>query len=696
MTTKKLNIDILARDKSKQALSGVQKSLSNVKNRVFSLRTALVGLGAGAVVKSFVDVGKEVESLNVRFKFLFGSAEEGSKAFDNLAKFAGTVPFSLEEISRASGNLAVVAKDADDLNRVLEITGNVAAVTGLDFETTSSQIQRAFAGGIGAADLFRERGVRALLGFEAGAKVTAEETIKRFEELFSGDGTFAGATKDLATTLEGTISMIGDKFFNFQKDVAEGFFEELKGEFGDLNEFLEANEQQIEDIAEAIGKNFAGAISKTSDTIKTLAPAVSNVANALGTTIEGFKSLPSFVQTAGIVSVVLFGKKGALAIGSISFLLGQLDELMERTKELGGLKGLTFEDLEKSLPTLESATEALASFERTHLTLSNSENRLDESNEKLLKNLRLLVAQRQKEANLLELSSAHTEGYAKFQSMLNDSTKESNKSQVKQQQILGISANMLESNARATSNLSFVQDEARMTMENFRFELDAFNEKFRGNVDEQLNSLQEFKKGFQDAMNEDTFDGFQKAGEVAFTQLKKSLTDFVMTGKLDMKSFEIAVKRAIVEALIGQAVQFALDKASLLFKSKAIRDSLINVYQAGTLALKSAPPPLNFVLAGGVIAGGLALVNKIKGFERGGRPPVGQPSIVGEKGAELFVPDQAGTIVPNNKLGGTTNVNITILANDTEGFDDLLESRRATVVNIINDALNSQGKEAII
>ena len=276
-----------------------------------------------------------------------------------------------------------------------------------------------------------------------------------------------------------------------------------------------------------------------------------------------------------------------------------------------------------------------------------------------------------------------------------ENTKNSNKEQVKQQQILGISANMLESNARATSNLSFVQDEARMTMENFRFELDAFNEKFRGNIDEQLNSLQEFKKGFQDAMNEDTFDGFQKAGEVAFSQLKKSLTDFVMTGKLDMKSFEVAVKRAIVEALIGQAVQFALNKATQMFKMKSIKTALGNVYEAGTMALKSAPPPLNFILAGGVIAGGLVL-NKIRGFERGGRPPVGQPSIVGEKGAELFVPDQAGTIVPNNKLGGTTNVNITILANDTEGFDDLLESRRATVVNIINDALNSQGKEAII
>ena len=695
--TKNLFIDIIARDKSKRALTAVQTKLGEVRNRVFSLRSAFLGLGAGLVVKSFVDVGKEVESLNIRFKFLFGSAEEGAKAFDNLAKFAGTVPFSLEEISRASGNLAVVAKDADDLNRILEITGNVASVTGLDFETTASQIQRAFSGGIASADIFRERGVRALLGFQQGAKVTVEETVARFEELFSGDGQFASATKDLAQTLEGTISMIGDKFFNFQKDVAEGFFEELKGEFGDLNKFLEANEQQIEDIAEAIGKNFAGALQKTSDTIKSLAPAVSNVANALGTTIEGFKSLPSFVQTAGIVSVVLFGKKGALAIGSISFLLGQLDELMERTKELGGLKGLTFEDLEKSLPTLESATEALASFERTQLTQLNSENRLDESNKKLLKNLRLLVAQRQKETNLLELSSAHTEGYAKFQSMLNDSTKESNKSQVKQQQILGISADMLESNARATSNLSFVQDEARMTMENFRFELDAFNEKFRGNIDEQLNSLQQFKKGFQDAMNEDTFDGFQKAGEVAFTQLKKSLTDFVMTGKLDMKSFEVAVKRAIVEALIGQAVQFALDKASLLFKSKAIRESLMNTFTAGTKALAQGGV-FGPILATGVIATGLAMVSKIRGFEKGGKPPVGQPAIIGESGPELFIPQQAGTIIPNDKLGNmaTTNVNITILANDTEGFDDLLESRRATVVNIINDALNSQGKEAII
>jgi lambda family phage tail tape measure protein len=37
-------------------------------------------------------------------------------------------------------------------------------------------------------------------------------------------------------------------------------------------------------------------------------------------------------------------------------------------------------------------------------------------------------------------------------------------------------------------------------------------------------------------------------------------------------------------------------------------------------------------------------------FADGGSPPVGVPSLVGERGAELFVPRTAGTIIPNNQL----------------------------------------------
>ena len=43
----KLNIDIVARDKSKQALNNLQGSLGKIKNAVFSLQSAFISLGAG-------------------------------------------------------------------------------------------------------------------------------------------------------------------------------------------------------------------------------------------------------------------------------------------------------------------------------------------------------------------------------------------------------------------------------------------------------------------------------------------------------------------------------------------------------------------------------------------------------------------------------------------------------------------------
>ena len=59
-------------------------------------------------------------------------------------------------------------------------------------------------------------------------------------------------------------------------------------------------------------------------------------------------------------------------------------------------------------------------------------------------------------------------------------------------------------------------------------------------------------------------------------------------------------------------------------------------------------------------------------FANGGRPPVGRPSLVGERGAELFVPDRAGTIIPNHELGGGTNivVNVDASGSNVEGDED--------------------------
>jgi len=69
---------------------------------------------------------------------------------------------------------------------------------------------------------------------------------------------------------------------------------------------------------------------------------------------------------------------------------------------------------------------------------------------------------------------------------------------------------------------------------------------------------------------------------------------------------------------------------------------------------------------------GLGIFKNLSGFANGGRPPVGKPSIVGERGPELFVPNTSGTIVPNNKLGGggATNVVVNVDAKGSSASGD--------------------------
>lgn len=52
-------------------------------------------------------------------------------------------------------------------------------------------------------------------------------------------------------------------------------------------------------------------------------------------------------------------------------------------------------------------------------------------------------------------------------------------------------------------------------------------------------------------------------------------------------------------------------------------------------------------------------------FAKGGRPTVGKAALVGERGPELFVPDRAGTIVPNHALGGS-NIVVNVDASGTQ------------------------------
>jgi hypothetical protein len=86
------------------------------------------------------------------------------------------------------------------------------------------------------------------------------------------------------------------------------------------------------------------------------------------------------------------------------------------------------------------------------------------------------------------------------------------------------------------------------------------------------------------------------------------------------------------------------------------------------------------------------------GKASGGSVSKGRPEIVGERGAELFVPNSSGQIQQNARGtgGGSVNVNFNIDAIDSSSFNSVLIENRGIITSIINNALNEKGRRELI
>lgn len=675
MATKQVNIDIIAKDKTRMAMQTATKGVNTLKGAVFNLRNAFLALGTGLVAKGFLDTAREVERLRVRFKFLFNDANEGAKAFDNLVKFAGKVPFTLQEIQRGSANLAVVSKDANELNNLLKITGDIASASGLDFATTAEQIQRTFSSGINSADLFRERGVKALLGFEAGVQISAEKSRQHILNAFR-DGTLSvvGASEDMAKTFDGTLSMIGDKFTQFQIKVMDASpFMALKATAQIIEKELEKNFGGMEKFAVRVGDAIVSTTAKVllfgAQVLDMFRPVFEFLGGSISNLVNFVRGLPSPIDSLGVIGFLMLGGKGKLLVAFIAGILDEIRSLIGTV--ISGiadaqefLNGFT---LFRSQEQIEAVTKQIEGMRQTVEKLKTPFGELDEKFGELGENGKIVFE------GLGITIDQDTIKAGKFTEAL-----------IKQLEVVN---KMIEAHkaSREAQSLNTIEQDIPKQIEEVGMLQKAY---------------ESFGKGFTDTMNSQktAFKQIEDIGKASFGKLKSALTDFVMTGKLNFGDLARFVVKAFIEMLVGEAVKMAFAKSMAMFKMDAIKKAMISLYEGAMKTFASIPFPFNIVAVGGALAFGASLINKIKGFEKGGRPPVGQPSIVGEKGAELFVPDQAGTIVPNDKLGlgKQVTVNFNISTVDARGFNELLVNSRGTIVNMINNAVNEKGRVAII
>ena len=630
----RINIELVVVDKTSAALKRTKAGVVSVNTSLMKTSAlaktavgALGAFGAARVVKSVVNVGQQVEELGLRFKFLFGSAQEGAKAFDNLVNFAAKVPFTLEEIQQGAGNLAVISENADELSTNLELVGNVAAVTGLDFRTTSEQIQRAFAGGIASADIFRERGVRALLGFKEGAKVSVEETRQAFQRVFGRGGEFGNATDEFANTLTGTISMLQDKLFKVQKAISDGFFDELKVQFGDLNDVLNENEKAIEEFSKDIGETLAESIRKAVDAFKFLRENLAEVELVLGL----------LLATSRRVLKIITG---------IALIFDSIGRKAKELRERFGLLNKEFDKVDPNGPMYDDFGNSVATV--TEKTDKNTEATkkstvaYDDNNDAVAEANRLAYEQ-------AEADKAAAKEKEDLKKLLEENTKR-----------------MFAMN-RAMSNDLLIGALEKVT--------------------EGADLLQ---------MSIDTvaggFDAFRNTASTALTDVlmgTKSLNDA-------LGDIVNATLRTLIQGFINLGITiFVLEPLEEFLRKVFKRQKDINKELKTEIGLRA----ILALFGGGGGGGGIPFLAD------GGSLQRGQPAIVGEEGPELFVPNQSGSVIPNNRLGETTTtgdmmgdqvtVNFNINTVDAAGFDELLVDRRNTIVGIINSALTKRGKVGV-
>jgi hypothetical protein len=132
----------------------------------------------------------------------------------------------------------------------------------------------------------------------------------------------------------------------------------------------------------------------------------------------------------------------------------------------------------------------------------------------------------------------------------------------------------------------------------------------------------------------------------ALKGIGKELLGTVLTSALRELAIKLGVAAA-AQALVG-AIFGTTGSALTIATTANATATAANAISSTALAATNA------VLTGALVANTIALwavaATNMFGFADGGEPPTGRPSIVGEKGPELFIPHQAGKIIPNHMM----------------------------------------------
>jgi hypothetical protein len=669
VATKQVNIDILAKDKTQKAMQsatkGVNKLKDNVQQSVAHQQKSFNALGntvrnvvGGVIVyqalrfgKQMVNMASAVEEMQSKSSVVFGRFVESVRG--ELEKFGDAVgrsTFELEGMASSIQDTFVPMGFARGEASKLAVQLTKLAVDVASFNNASD--------------------VETMMAFQS-ALVGNHETVRRFGVVI----TEATLKQEL---LRMGINKTADEITNAEKVQAR------------LNLII-AGTADAQGDAERTSGSFANsskALSSALDelTVTAITPMLPALTGIVIGLTNAVKATEDFLRVIGLIpkdlsTVIKQNEEISRLYDKEAEILERLDKVVDKrakntlTNELKVTRNLI-----QSIKDMQTAdAQARAGKERSIIiSRTNAKVLADEAEAlKKLKNQQALPIPRPANVTGLTGPEMGIRG-VDIQAISGGINFDDSANQLREQfdNEIAIHQEMFE------KKYSLIQDNNELLAELDRIRAD---EKLRLAYETAQKEKEISKKAFDDNFN---LIKSGKAGEINLEKLTNK-------DKVDL------AKKVGGEAL-EQLAQHN-KKAFMLNKAYKIAEAISNTAMGVTEALKLGPifgPPLALAIGAlGAVQVATIASTKFQGRRLGGRMNQDQPYMVGEAGPELVVPDKASNVVPNGQLGNMgkqVNVNFHITTVDATGFSELLVNSRATIVNVINQALNEKGKEVLV
>ena len=680
----KLTVDA---SQATRALKGVQAQSTGLQRSFGALKTAIAGVAITAVAKQAVSTASNFQALQLRMKVLTSEFGEFAQAQELVAKAQDRFNLSITEATKGVTDifarlrpLGISLKDIETTFIGFNTIAKLAGLNATEASAAFTQLAQGLGSGRLQGDEFRS---------------IAEQVPQLLKAISDETGIAAGKLKDFASKglLKSDIVLRA-----LAKSAEEG-----ADKIGDIMaaspaEVFKKFSNAVEELQMTLGSKLLPVVLKvTKETTALIKAIISFVDSEAGQVTLTFIGIAAAIKGISIVAPLVIGQVIQMAA---SFQAAAIQSALAST----GFTGLAA----KSFLVAGGVTKATIAVNAFKIALAKTGIGL------------AVIAFGLLATEILKVINAQKE--------FNRTLAEGSKADVKKQMLDQIKTiqKLEEKIAKANPVIDVLSEQFNgltPTVASMTVELDNANKKL-----EQLEKrfaeadAEKLAKEFASAVKslEDTNKALERNSEVEAqlseeariqTEFKQAITDLEekYTGDQlqELKDLQVINRDLQLKGLIIKRNTEQAKKLNDAFKQigqdigTGITDALADAVEGTRTLGEAARSILNDIASSllrlGINAALTGLFGGTKiggflGFANGGRPPVGKPSIVGERGPEIFVPRSAGTIIPNNKIGGSggtvNNINVNVDASGMQS--DANENRGKELGVALASAIQSE------